>query len=433
MSVNSGTKDIVSISCNQNKALAVYRAELAKILDPITPHIPVLSHMIEEGQKQFTAIDITKNKATLITGDEDGRIQIYDMATGKNVSLMQDYTKPINLLRITSEGKYLISSSSDNEAIIWDMNTRTIKHILKGHTDIIKGICIIKNNRYAVTVSEDKSFCIWEIETGKLVNRLEGHSDWVNTVCCANDDIIVTGSEDRSVKFWKAGWSVNSCECYKTLRITDGVRHIYIVGNGEFLVTAGRKKLMIWHIATEECVKVLNVNTAITSLSVAGEHLLVGYNDNSVMQMEMPSCNNIRVLKEVGSIANRILVTGDGRTIVSAAKAQIQFWNLSDCELSGMLHNITTNAFLWTTPPDSDALSGRFWTNRYDLIKVVNDNKNSDSGEHVTTKDRENYILGLNSQKKVMSKINGHKMMSIKDSDRFFMESPKLIPMQTAC
>lgn len=42
---------------------------------------------------------------------------------------------------------------------------------------------------------------IWDRTTYKLITTLEGHTDWVKSIH-ASDDIIVTGSDDTTIKIW---------------------------------------------------------------------------------------------------------------------------------------------------------------------------------------------------------------------------------------
>ena len=54
-----------------------------------------------------------------------------------------------------------------------------------------------------VSVGGDRAALIWDVRTGRCVGKLRGHTERINTVThCAEDDIIATGSADKTVRLW---------------------------------------------------------------------------------------------------------------------------------------------------------------------------------------------------------------------------------------
>ncbi|NES05801.1 MAG: WD40 repeat domain-containing protein, partial [Okeania sp. SIO2F4] len=50
----------------------------------------------------------------------------------------------------------------------------------------------------------DKRIKVWNMETGEVIDTLTGHSKDVNSVAIsANDNTIVSGSSDNTVKIWR--------------------------------------------------------------------------------------------------------------------------------------------------------------------------------------------------------------------------------------
>ena len=82
-----------------------------------------------------------------------------------------------------------------------DSNTGECLKTLIGHTDWINTVCILDNDKI-VSGSHDKTIKIWNSNTGECIKTLTGHTSFVNSVCILNNDKIVSGSHDKTIKIW---------------------------------------------------------------------------------------------------------------------------------------------------------------------------------------------------------------------------------------
>lgn len=112
--------------------------------------------------------------------------------------------------------------------------------------------CSEKNN--------DPSRCfirIWDIRSGKIIKILKGHQDKVTSVASLNENILATGSDDKTIKLWK----VSSGECIKTLtehkkEVTSLIR----LNNDTFASCSEDKTIKIWDFSGN-CIKTLSDDT----------------------------------------------------------------------------------------------------------------------------------------------------------------------------
>ena len=66
------------------------------------------------------------------------------------------------------------------------------------------------------TSSDDNTVRVWNVQTGECTSTLHGHSSRVN--CVAFDgNIIVSGSEDQTVRVWRAPFT-DGTECARVLK-----------------------------------------------------------------------------------------------------------------------------------------------------------------------------------------------------------------------
>ncbi|PAV69007.1 hypothetical protein WR25_13916 isoform B [Diploscapter pachys] len=125
--------------------------------------------------------------------------------------------------------------------------------VLKGHEDHVI-TCLQIHGDMLVTGSDDNTLRVWSIEKGRLTFALVGHTGGVWTSQISEDGkFIVSGSTDRSVKVWNAadGSLVHTLSGH-----TSTVRCMALSGN--ILVSGSRDQtLRVWDIERGVCLHVL--------------------------------------------------------------------------------------------------------------------------------------------------------------------------------
>lgn len=73
---------------------------------------------------------------------------------------------------------------------------------LRRHTDWVNDVKLDEDGLVAVSTGKDKTVRIWNVATGECVRVLKAHADEIH--CLAfKDNVIVTGSEDTTLRVWK--------------------------------------------------------------------------------------------------------------------------------------------------------------------------------------------------------------------------------------
>ncbi len=74
-------------------------------------------------------------------------------------------------------------------------------HKLQSHTEFITCVSRVTDD-VVVSGSYDKSLCVWQISSGKCLHELKGHTAAVMCVSRVTDDVIVSGSGDSTLRVW---------------------------------------------------------------------------------------------------------------------------------------------------------------------------------------------------------------------------------------
>lgn len=128
-------------------------------------------------------------------------------------------------VRFSSSGKYL-AASGNKLCNIYDSKSGTklasLPHDSVDGGDLyVRSLSFNSNDNLFATGSEDNSVRVWDIsalttspETPKLIQNLKGHTQDVYALEFIDEDRIVSGSGDQTLKLW----SVSEGECLATIQ-----------------------------------------------------------------------------------------------------------------------------------------------------------------------------------------------------------------------
>lgn len=216
----------------------------------------------------------------LATGDETGRIFIWDTATGlKKVEFSRDkaHQRGIQALNFSSDGKTLASTGKDDAVILWDIaSKKQIRKLLGEGANVASasfgtgglftatlgsGLIFNKSGAWnlagkmdghggqgtvdvrldptgtrAISGGRDFSVAYWNLGARKRIARMTGHEDVVMNVAMApNGSIGASSSTDRTVIIW------NLAAGSKILKLDDQSAigaPICFTGDGKFFISS---------------------------------------------------------------------------------------------------------------------------------------------------------------------------------------------------
>ena len=232
----------------------------------------LLSQVYLEQNDCQSAIDVLDT----ITAQDAGRTEVI---SAKNITDQRlpaqfcrlaefiGHTKEIRHFYLTEDDRLMLSSSADETIKLWDLEKNsciqtyqpkwdpTAIYLSKDHQyvlaeysqfdnhstyqlwDAIDGQCLSvfigffrekhrfynKENMYDLKILGNS--LMLRDDQGVLIRKFEGHAKPI-TCFCANEDFtkVVTGSEDRTVRFW----DIDSGECVRVFTFQDVIRSAYI-------------------------------------------------------------------------------------------------------------------------------------------------------------------------------------------------------------
>ncbi|KAK7461035.1 Coatomer subunit beta' [Stygiomarasmius scandens] len=146
----------------------------------------------------------------VLTGSDDMTIKAWDWEKGwKNIQVYEGHTHYImNLAFNPKDSNTFASACLDRTIKMWSLSSPTANFTMDAHE---KGVNYVDfypgpDKPYLVTTGDDKTVKVWDYLSKSCVQTMEGHTNNVSfAVFHPNLPIIISGSEDGTVKIWNAG------------------------------------------------------------------------------------------------------------------------------------------------------------------------------------------------------------------------------------
>lgn len=142
----------------------------------------------------------------LVAMDDEDHIHVYDFQTKSLKYDMELPSRPTSV-SITKDSKYLLVNKQDGEAGVFDIASRTFVQKYKGHSGgeyLIRSDFGGANENFVVSGSEDGSVFIWHKNSGHSVAKLDGHRPRCNAVAWSPTDpcLLASCGDDGAVRLW---------------------------------------------------------------------------------------------------------------------------------------------------------------------------------------------------------------------------------------
>ena len=208
-------------------------------------------NIIKESGRVFCLLEFEENK--LLCGISDNCINLWDI-NSEDDNCQFSFTGHklwVNSL-VKLNNNYFTSASNDSKIKIWDYNNRKCLNTLKGHTDCILSLILLKNNNYLCSGSVDLTIRIWDWENSTCLNVLRGHNNWVKCICELSNGIILSGSDDYTIKLWKDYYNINTLKGH-----SNSIRALCQINNNYFASGSFDSTIKIWEINSWKCILTL--------------------------------------------------------------------------------------------------------------------------------------------------------------------------------
>jgi WD40 repeat protein len=205
-----------------------------------------------------TACVVSPDHGVLVSGSEDATVRFWNLSTGALIRTCREHTGPVTGLALDPHDNRIASVSLDRTVKLWSLEPqagqgsvatlerhslgilgcafspdgvlatwsydRTVRvwvnpigphpTVLTGHEGAVLGAAFLPSGDRLVSCSADGTLRIWDVETGAPSPVLRGHEGAVRSVAAiarpgsglesVPNDLIVSASDDRTLRVWSA-------------------------------------------------------------------------------------------------------------------------------------------------------------------------------------------------------------------------------------
>jgi len=174
-----------------------------------------------------------------------------------------DEVTGVHLVGKNSEYVAVITNSSNIK--LFNRETSTYQ-LLKGHSDYVTDIAVFKDKMGFVSGAKDGSVCIWFVdsETGSIVLGVDSkaHNSSLTAVAMSQvkSNFFLTGSEDTTIKYWRCVKLKKGGHKLKNDHTAAGhdktINSMHVSSNDELAVTGSEDRLVkLWKLPELDCVQ----------------------------------------------------------------------------------------------------------------------------------------------------------------------------------
>ncbi|KAK0415577.1 hypothetical protein QR680_012008 [Steinernema hermaphroditum] len=153
------------------------------------------------------AAKFVARKNWVITGSDDMNLRVYNYNTLERVHQFEAHSDYLRSIAVHPTQPFVLTSSDDMFIKLWDWDNKwQLKQTFEGHTHYVMQVVVNpKDNNTFATASLDKTIKVWQFGSPQPNFTLEGHDKGVNCVDYyhgGDKPYLISGADDRLVKIW---------------------------------------------------------------------------------------------------------------------------------------------------------------------------------------------------------------------------------------
>jgi len=187
-----------------NRVLATGNPTATVALHDLVAHESRALHDVPAASAGAACLAFAPDGATLAVGQQDGKITLWDAASGCIRSTLDGHTGFVASLAFAPDGATLASSASDRSVRIWDLPANRERFVIIRPTSTFVALTFSPGGRLLVLCDQVSPVVrLWDMTTGAECAVLRDPSGAVVTVAISPDGTTLAAADFKGlVTFW---------------------------------------------------------------------------------------------------------------------------------------------------------------------------------------------------------------------------------------
>ncbi len=140
---------------------------------------------------------------TLATANQDGRLLLWDVDTGRLRAELAALPMVIWRIAYSPDGRLIAGTSWDETVHVWNVDTGEERLALKGHSGKVYGVAFSPDGKRLLSSGSDGTARLWDAATGQAIAVMApGDGEVWSAKFDASGSRVATGAENGMVRFW---------------------------------------------------------------------------------------------------------------------------------------------------------------------------------------------------------------------------------------
>ncbi|KAJ3175642.1 WD repeat-containing protein jip5 [Irineochytrium annulatum] len=137
----------------------------------------------------------------IASGDDAGVVKLWDLRARKEVRNYTEHGDFISDLAYLEDKSTLIATSADGTLSVYDVRKQKPIKVCDNQDEELLSVAFVRNGTKAVVGTEEGVLSFFTFsDWGDCTDRFPGHPGSIDTLCKVDEDAIVTGSDDGSIR-----------------------------------------------------------------------------------------------------------------------------------------------------------------------------------------------------------------------------------------
>lgn len=291
-------------------------------------HVHVWNHETNQNVKSFEVCDLpvraakfVPRKNWIVTGSDDMQVCVFNYNTLERFHSFEAHSDYVRCVAVHPTQPFILTSSDDMLIKLWNWEKAwACQQVFEGHTHYVMQIVFNpKDNNTFASASLDRTVKVWQLGSASPNFTLEGHEKGVNCVDYyhgGDKPYLISGADDRLVKIW----DYQNKTCVQTLEgHGQNISAVCFHPELPIIITGSEDgSVRVWHSGTNrlEISLTYGLERVWTISSLKGSNnVAIGYDEGSV-------------LLKVGREEPAVSMDVNGCKIIWARHSEVQQANL---------------------------------------------------------------------------------------------------------